>query len=72
MELAHVSPSPRILRLPSVIARTGLSRSTIYEHISNGNFPEQISLSAHSVGWIENEVDSWIATRIAASRSARD
>jgi len=57
-----------ILRLPDVKARTGLSRSTIYLRISQGTFPAPIALSVRSVGWIESEVDAWIAERIKMSR----
>ena len=57
-----------ILRLPEVKARTGLSRSTIYLKMAEGSFPEPISLGARSVGWIESEVDAWIARRIEQSR----
>jgi prophage regulatory protein len=59
-----------ILRLARVISRTGLSRSTIYQRIEEGKFPAQINLGAHSVGWIEAEIDEWISSRIAKSREA--
>jgi len=58
----------RILRLTEVKARTGLSRSTIYLNISQGTFPRHISLGARCVGWLESEIDSWIAARIQKSR----
>lgn len=57
-----------ILRLPTVKVRTGLSRSTIYLRISEGSFPAPVSLGARAVGWIEGEVDEWLAKRIEASR----
>ena len=60
--------SARILRLEAVLDKTGLSRSLIYQLVSEGNFPAQIHLGARSVGWIEAEVDDWINTRIAMSR----
>ncbi len=59
----------RFLRLPEVLARTGLSRSTIYVRLDQGRFPRAVSLGARAVGWIEAEVDEWIRERIAASRS---
>ena len=49
----------RILRLPSVKSRTGLSRSTIYLRISQGIFPKPIALGGRTVGWIEDEIDDW-------------
>ena len=58
----------RVLRLPRVQARTGLSRSSIYMRVANGSFPQPIRLGARAVGWIESEVDAWIREQIAASR----
>ena len=55
------------LRLPAVKARTGLSRSTIYERMAEGTFPRQISLGARAVGWIEQSISDWIEQQIAAS-----
>ncbi len=59
----------RILRLPEVKRRTGLSRTTIYERIKTGVFPKHISLGARSVGWLEHEIEAWIATRVQVSRT---
>jgi prophage regulatory protein len=57
-----------ILRLPAVKIRTGLSRSTIYLRVSEGSFPRPISLGARAVGWVDAEVDAWVAEQIARSR----
>jgi len=46
----------KILRLPDVKKRTGLSRSTIYLRITNGDFPAPISLGGRAVGWTEAEI----------------
>ena len=62
----------RFLRLPEVIARTGLSRSTIYVRLDEGRFPRPVSLGGRAVGWIESEVDEWIRERIAASRDGAE
>jgi prophage regulatory protein len=59
-----------ILRLPAVKTRTGLSRSTIYLRVSQGTFPGPVSLGGRAVGWVEEEIQSWLAERIAASRKA--
>ena len=59
-----------ILRLPAVLARTGLSRSTIYLRISKGMFPRPVSLGGRAVGWLENEIDDWLDRQIKASRKA--
>ena len=60
-----------ILRLPSVVQRTGLSRSTLYAKIASGDFPASIQLSQRAVGWPAEEIDQWIAARIAETRQSR-
>jgi len=56
-------PPVSILRLPMVIDRVGLSRSTIYDMQSRGDFPSPIKLGTRSVGWIDTEISEWLATR---------
>jgi prophage regulatory protein len=51
------------IRLPLVLKKTGLSRMTIYRLENRGEFPKRKQLSPNSVGWLESEVDEWIATR---------
>ena len=58
----------RFLRLPEVLVRTGLSRSTIYVRLAAGCFPQPVSMGGRAVGWIEAEVDEWVRERIAESR----
>ena len=53
-----------ILRRKQVEARTGLSCSTIYLRMSEGKFPKPISLGARAVGWLESEIEDWLAARI--------
>lgn len=62
--------TPRILRLPLVRERTGLSRSSIYLRISQGRFPKPVSLGERAVGWLESEITEWLNRRIEASRQA--
>ncbi len=57
----------KILRLPEVKERTGLSRSTIYLRMSKGNFPTAISLGDRAIGWLESEINDWISSHIKAS-----
>jgi prophage regulatory protein len=52
-----------VLRLPVVLNRTGLSRSTIYAFVSQGRFPKPIPLGARSVGWLNSDIDAWIDQR---------
>lgn len=53
-------------RLPQVRARTGLSRSEIYRRIALGEFPAPIKLGLRASAWSKQEIDAWIAERIAA------
>jgi prophage regulatory protein len=52
-----------ILRLPDVKAKTGLSRSSIYAFIKEGQFPTQKNLGLRSVGWLESDINKWINAR---------
>ena len=61
---------PTILRRPQVQQRTGLSRSTLYQYIKDGEFPKSIALGPRLVGWLESDVSEWIAERVKISRSS--
>ena len=51
----------RLIRLPEVRHRTGLSTATIYRKMDEGSFPKQHKLSVHVVAWYEADVDAWVA-----------
>ena len=68
------SPSPsesfrssRLLRLPVVAARVGLSATTIWRQRRRGQFPDPVRISPGCVAWREADVESWIASRSEAS-----
>jgi prophage regulatory protein len=50
----------QLLRLPQVKSMTGLSKSTIYARMSEGNFPKQISIGPRLVVWLESDIQQWI------------
>ena len=50
----------RILRLPAVLARTGLTRSTLYRKIEQGKFPRQIKISERCAGWRQSAIEEWL------------
>ena len=63
---AHVKEGtkhPRILRLPEVLARVGVKKTSLYSLIKKGLFPKPRRLMANSrsVGWLEEEVDNYVA-----------
>lgn len=54
-------PDPdRIIRIRTVLDRTGLSRSSLYRKINDGSFPRQVKLGQHSAGWRESAVNQWV------------
>ena len=61
-----------ILRLPTVKAITGLSRSTIYLRMSEGSFPRQVNLGSRAVGWISSEIDHWTEEKLASRNQAME
>lgn len=61
----------RILRLKSVLERTGLSRSTLYRKMQLGTFPKQLRISARCAGWRESDVESWVRNPVSYSTSER-
>ena len=62
----------KIIRLPEVMGRTGMGRTSIYAWIAQGTFPRQISLGHRATGWLESEIDEWIDQRIQVSRGGRN
>ena len=65
--LRGLTMAHNILRLPRVKERTGLSRSSIYLRISKGEFPAPISLGSRAVGWLEEDVDTWLSQKVEAA-----
>ena len=50
----------KILRLPEVKHSVGLSRSSIYLRVANGDFPKPISLGGRAIGWLEADIQEWL------------
>ena len=62
-------PSPsRLLRLPAVLERVGVSKSTLQRWIRAGTFPAGVALTPtrSTVAWSAAAVDGWIADKLAA------
>jgi prophage regulatory protein len=55
----------KILRMPNLIKKIGLSKPTIYRLIKNGDFPPHTRLTQRSVGWVEEDIDIWLDGRVA-------
>jgi prophage regulatory protein len=59
----------RIIRLPQVIKKTGLSKTTIWRREKEGRFPKHFPISDNAVAWDEDEIDRHNA-ECAAERAA--
>ena len=58
----------RLLRLREVLARTGLSRSGLYEIAAREGTLCPVKLGRRASAWIEQEVTQFIEERIRCSR----
>ena len=52
-----------VFRRPDVERITGLSRSTLYAMIAEGEFPKPIKLGKRAVGWREADIAGWLESR---------
>lgn len=59
-----------LLRLPAVMMRCGLGRSSIYAGVKAGTFVAPVRLSARAVGWREEEIDRWVSERVKTGGAA--
>ena len=60
-----------ILRLPAVMLKTSLSKSSIYRFESLGQFPKRVRIGQNSTGWLSSEIDEFIASRLRVSNSPK-
>lgn len=56
----------RLLRPSEVLDRIPVGRTTLWRWEKDGVFPRRRRLSPSIVGWLESEVDAWLASRPTA------
>ncbi len=56
----------RLLRRAAVLEKTGLTTYDLYAGIKAGTFPNSVPIGIRTVGWVESEIEAWIAAKIAA------
>ena len=60
----------RILRFPELKPEKGIPYSRVHtDRLEKaGKFPRRVHLSDNAVGWVEDELDKWLADRAAARK----
>lgn len=53
----------KILRKKDVVKRVGLSSVSVWRLEKNGDFPQRVKLGERCVGWHEEDIDDWLASR---------
>lgn len=62
----------RILRINTVLARTGLSRPTIYRKMQNGTFLKNVQISTRCAGSRESAIDAWLGCLSICEHAPRE
>ena len=63
-------PRDRFLRQSEVLEKIGFGESMLNDMIADGSFPKPARIGARAVRWSENEIDAWIAARLAERNRA--
>ena len=67
--MEQTSPT-RILRLPEVCRRVGYRRASIYKFVKANTFPQPVKIGPGAIGFLEAEIDAWIASKVATRDAA--
>ena len=59
------APKRTLITLKSVVKRTSISKTRIYEAIRRGTFPRPVPVGERRRAWIESEIEDWIDARVA-------
>lgn len=60
----------KVLRLPKVLEKIGISRSQLYRLINQGDFPKQYHLSVRTAVWAEAEIEAWLHKKMQGASHA--
>jgi len=64
-------PPTRLLRAPAVCERLGIAKPTLYEWMRHGQFPRPAVKTRGVVMWTADQVEEWIADRVARTAASR-
>ena len=54
------------IRLPAVLQKVGMSKSFVYDLITQDKFPKPVKVSSRISCWVAAEVEQWIQEQIDA------
>lgn len=57
----RIVPGDRLVRLSEVLQRVPIGKSTIYERIKHGTFPDKVDCGGGVVAWYESELNDWLS-----------
>ena len=66
-KLAVISP---FIHIPETVKLTGCPRSTILKYTKLGLFPPMVRLLGDRIAFVRADVETWIETRLDASKEA--
>lgn len=64
---AELQQPSDMIRMNEVIRMVGMSKSTIYSYINDGEFPKPIKLGTRAVAWQRGTIDIWVINRVKFS-----
>ncbi|EOV9068437.1 TPA: helix-turn-helix transcriptional regulator [Morganella morganii] len=67
--MPDITSKATLIRLPTVLQRTGLCKAWIYKLMAADKFPQSVKIGTRSIAFVESEVDAWVANKIAESRA---
>lgn len=65
-----LAAAERLVRMPEILRRTGLSRTTIWRRIGKGTFPAAERIGENAVAWRESALLEWMANPMGWERAA--
>ena len=62
----------RLIAMPEVVERAGISRGTIYTLMGQNRFPRPLHLSKRVTRWLASDIESWLQERIEERNRERE
>lgn len=60
-----IAVTPRVLNVRGVATYLSIGESTVWARVAAGTFPAPVPLGEKARGWLVEDVDGWLAERIA-------